>query len=240
MITDSLRKLWKTVFGDTDTFLDCFFATAYAPERCKFYQCDGEVICALYWFDCSYEGGTLAYIYAVATHPDHRGQGLASRLLSETHAHLQSLGYAGAVLKPAQGLFPFYQRLGYAPSGFVSRFRAKAGTVPAAIQVLSPAQYAAARRTFLPENAVCQEGVTLEFLHSFAQFYASKDALFCLNREEPVFFEYLGNPDSAPGILAALSIGEAEITTFGQDIPYTMWHPLNCTKMPGYLGITLE
>ena len=85
-----------------------------------------------------------------------------------------------------------------------------------------------------------QEGVTLAFLYSFAQFYATDDALFCIYREEPVIFEYLGNPDSAPGILGAFGVQEAEIPTFGQDIPYTMWHPLNCTKMPGYLGITLE
>ena len=239
MSTDSLRRLWKTVFGDSDAFLDSFFTIAYSPERCKFYQQDGEAICALYWFDCGYEGGKLAYIYAVATHPDHRGKGLASQLIAETHAHLKALGYAGAVLKPADGLFPFYRRLGYQTSGYIRRFSAQAGE-PIPLRRLSPEAYGTLRQAFLPENAVVQEGTTLEFLHSFAEFYASEEGLFCLYREEPVFFEFLGNPDSVPGILGALGISEAELPTFGSEIPYTMWHPLNCTKMPGYLGITLE
>ena len=30
--TDSLRKLWKTVFGDSDDFLDSFFRIAFSPD----------------------------------------------------------------------------------------------------------------------------------------------------------------------------------------------------------------
>ena len=240
MNTDALRKLWKTVFGDTDAFLDSFFTIAYSPDRCKYYAQDGEAICALYWFDCSYEGGKLAYIYAVATHPDHRGKGLASRLLEETHAHLQALGYAGTVLKPAAGLFPFYERLGYVTNGYVRRFHGEASQEAYELVEISPEAYASGRLAYLPQDKVVQRGVIMKLLHTFARFYAYYDTILCVGREEPVIFEYLGDPNLAPGFLAALGIKEAEIPTFGQDIPYTMWHPLNCTKKPGYLGITLE
>ena len=240
MTTDSLRRLWKTVFGDSDEFLDSFFRIAFSPARCKYLEENGEAVCALYWFDYSFEGGKLAYIYAVATHPNHRGKGLASRLLADTHAHLQSLGYAGTVLKPARGLFPFYERLGYTTTGFISRFSAAADTVPSEIRELSAAEYGRLRCEYLPKNAVFQDGLTLEFLHTFAKFYASNDAILCVGREEPIIFEYLGNPHSAPGFLSALGIPSAEIPTIGSDIPFTMYHPLNCTKTPGYLGITLE
>ena len=64
MSTDSLRRLWKTVFGDSDAFLDSFFTIAYSPERCKFYQQDGEAICALYWFDC---GCLIRHLYSPFT-----------------------------------------------------------------------------------------------------------------------------------------------------------------------------
>ena len=240
MNTDGLKRLWKTVFGDPDAFIEDFFRVAFSPDRCKCIEKAGDAICALYWFDCEYEGGRLAYIYAVATHPDHRGKGLASRLLEDTHDHLQALGYAGCVLKPARGLFPFYERLGYATSGFISRFGAEAGSVPAEIKEISPAEYGRLRRSYLPQSGIIQEGITLDFLHSFAKFYASENAIFSIFREEPIFFEYLGNPNSAPGILAALGIPSAQFATIGQDIPFAMWHPLNCTKMPGYLGISLE
>ena len=239
MITEKLKQLWKTVFGDTDAFLEAFFSIAYSPDRCRYLMEDGAVVSALYWFDCEYEGGKLAYIYAVATDPNHRGKGLASRLMMQTHAHLKELGYAGAVLKPAKGLFPFYEQLGYLPSGYIRRFTANAGN-PIPVKELSCAEFSQMRRKFLPKNGVRQEGLTLEFLHSFAHFYASEDALVCASPQEGVIFEYLGNPTSAPGILKTLGIADAEIPTIGQEIPYTIFYPLNCTKTPGYLGITLE
>ena len=240
MNTDGLKSLWKTVFGDPDGFIDDFFRVAFSPDRCKYTEENGKPVCALYWFDCSYEGGKLAYIYAVATHPDHRGKGLASQLILQTHEHLKALGYASCVLKPADGLFPFYERLGYVTSGYIRRFDAVADAIPAEIKEIPGAEYGRLRQHFLPKNGIIQEGVTLEFLQTFAKFYAADDAIFCLFREEPIFFEYLGNPDSAPCILAALDIQNAKVPTIGDEIPYAMFCPLNCTKAPGYLGISLE
>jgi GNAT superfamily N-acetyltransferase len=231
-----LRDLWKLVFGDEDDFLDLFFGAAFAPERCLCALEGDAPVGALYWLPCD----SYAYIYAVATHPEHRGKGLASRLLEDTHAHLKELGYAGAVLKPAAGLFPFYGRLGYETCGYITRFCAEASDSPLPLRQITAEEYGCLRKSFLPENGISQEGVTLAFLSTFASFYACADALVCANKEEQVVFEYLGNPHSAPGILSALSVKSAEIPTPGQDIPFAMWHPLNCTKMPGYLGITLE
>ena len=239
MNTDGLKQLWKTVFGDTDAFINTFFEIAFSPDRCRFIEENGKIVSALYWFDCEYDGGKLAYIYAVATDPNHRGKGLASRLMTQTHDHLKTLGYAGAVLKPAKGLFPFYERLGYRTSGYIHRFTANAGN-PISLTELSAADFAQLRRRYLPRDGVRQEGLTLDFLHSFAHFYAAEDALVCAAPQEGLLFEYLGNPHSAPGILSTLGIKTAEIPTPGNDIPYTMFYPLNCTKIPGYLGITLE
>lgn len=241
MNTDGLKKLWKTVFGDSDFFIDTFFREAFSPDRCRFIEEHGSIISVLYWLDCEYEGGKLAYIYAVATDPAHRGKGLASRLLKQTHAHLKTLGYAGAVLKPAAGLFPFYARLGYVNSGCVDYFDAQADPVASvSLRKLSVEAFALLRRKFLPKNAVIQEGETLRFLHRFASFYAAEDALIAVDDESASIVEYLGNPLSAPAILAALGIPHAHIRTPGKDTQFTMFYPLNCTKKPGYLGITLE
>ena len=79
-----LKKLWRLAFGDSEETVDAFFATGYAPDRCRSMM-DGETVAALYWLDCSCEGETLAYIYAVATHPDYRGRGLCRRLMEDTH-----------------------------------------------------------------------------------------------------------------------------------------------------------
>lgn len=239
-VINGLKSLWQLVFQDPMEAIDAFFSTGFSPDRCHYLTQDDVPVSALYWLDCEYEGGKLAYIYAVATHPDCRGQGLASRLLAETHTHLKALGYAGAVLKPAKGLFSFYARFGYVTSGYIRRFSAEASNCSIPVKQLSAEAYGLLRRSYLPENGIRQEGVTLDFLHTFANFYAAEDALICVAKHEPIFFEYLGNPHSAPGILAALHIESAEIPTYGKEIPFTMFHPLNCTKIPGYLGITLE
>lgn len=235
-----LKSIWQLAFKEPVEAIEGFFANAFSPDRCRYLTENGTPVSALYWFDCEYEGGKLAYIYAVATHPDHCGKGLASKLMAETHAHLKALGYAGAVLKPANGLFPFYERLGYQTCGYIRRFSAQASNISVPIRRLSAAEYGLFRRTYLPENGIRQEGITLDFLSSFASFYASDDALVCVGKEDPVIFEYLGNPHSAPGILASLGIKTAEIPTSGNEIPFAMFYPLNCTKTPGYLGITLE
>ena len=241
MNTESiLKRLWKTVFGDPDDFIDAFFQIAYSPDRCRYLTQDGQIVSALYWFDCQCQGRKLAYLYAVATDPAHRGKGLASQLLNETHSHLQALGYSGAVLKPAEGLFPFYERLGYRTSCYVNRFTAEAGAVSAQIRELFPSEYASARRTYLPKNGILQEGITLEFLHAFAQYYATSDALICVARDRSAVYEYLGNPDSAPGILRSLGIQSVSLTTPGGSIPFAMFLPLDDAPAPGYLGITLE
>ena len=241
MNTESnLKRLWKTVFGDPDDFIDAFFQIAYSPDRCRYLTQDGQIVSALYWFDCQYGGRKLAYLYAVATDPAFRGQGFASRLLAETHSHLQALGYSGAVLKPAEGLFPFYERLGYHTSCYVNQFVAEAGAISAQIRELSPSEYARLRRTYLPNNGILQEGITLEFLHTFGQFYEATDALLCVAADRSAVFEYLGNPDSASGILRSLGIQRASLTTPGSSIPFAMYLPLDDAPAPGYLGITLE
>jgi len=239
-VLQGLKNLWQSAFHEPMEAIDGFFANAFSPDRCRYFTENGIPICALYWFDCEYEGGKLAYIYAVATHPDHRGNGLASRLMKETHAHLKALGYAGAVLKPAAGLFPFYEKLGYVNSGYIRRFTAEAGMPPLVLKELSPEDYCMLRRSYLPKDGVRQEGITLTYLHTFANFYAAENAIASVLKDEPVILEYLGDPDSAPGILSSLGIKTAEIPTIGNDIPFAMFHPLNCTKIPGYLGISLE
>ena len=239
MNTDGLKKLWKTVFGDTDEAIDSFFRIAYSPDRCRYTTEDGQIVCALYWLDASYEGGKLAYIYAVATNPEHRKKGLASNLLIQTHAQLKEQGYAGAILKPSNGLFPFYERLGYETCGSIDRFRAAPGT-PVPVKELSINEYAQKRRALLPSNSVIQEDVTLEFFHTFAKFYEAGTTLIAAMAEENIIFEYLGDPAAASGILAALHMQECVIPTPGDQIPFAMYYPLNNPQAPAYLGISLE
>lgn len=235
-----LKSLWRLAFGDPEEAVDCFFRTAFSPNRCLYTREDGRIVCALYWLDASCQGRSLAYLYALATHPHYRGKGHASRLIKQAHRRLKAEGYSGVVLKPAEGLIPFYERLGYAVSGFLRRFTAAPGNDPIPLTRLTAAQYGALRREYLPENGIVQEGVTLDFLACYADFFACEKALVCVMKDRSEIVEFLGDPAAAPGILAALNMEEITIYTPGDAIPFAMYHPLDSSPAPGYLGLSLE
>lgn len=238
-----LRSLWQLAFGDSEEAIAHFFDTAYSPERCQTISMDGQIAAALYWLDVSYEDQKLAYLYAVATHPDFRGRGLCRKLMAQTHAVLANTGYDGAILSPADAdLRQMYGRMGYRDCGAVSEFCCSAGEkIP--VRSIGREEYALLRRKYLPEGGVIQEGDNLAYLASFAQFFAGEDFVLAAASEGSRFFgmELLGNRDAAPGILAALGYTKATFRVPGEDIPYAMFLPLKeGAKAPRYFGLAFD
>lgn len=239
-----LRALWKQAFGDSDAFLDGFYSNGYSPQRCRLVRLEGHVAAAVYWFDCACQGQPMAYLYAVATHRDYRGRGLCRSLLADTHRHLKELGYAGTLLVPhGLPLFAMYEKLGFSTICQVKKFDCAAGPEKAALRQISPAEYAALRRSYLPEGAVIQEGQMLVFLSGFSAFYAGDGWLLCATLEDGRLFgsELLGDPGAAPGILAALGATQGSFRTPGGDIPFAMYQPL-CPQcpLPSYFGLPMD
>ena len=151
-MTEQLSALWQTAFGDNPEFIRLFFRTAYAPERCQYLTVEGQLAAALYWLDAWCGGKKLAYIYAVATHPDFRGRGLCLELMGRTHSLLAAQGYAGALLCPAgEGLRRMYTGMGYQDCGGISEFSSAAGE-PVPLRRIGPEEYARLRRELLPEK----------------------------------------------------------------------------------------
>ena len=219
-----LRTLWKQAFGDTDAFLDIFFSTAFAFDRCRCVMEDGVVAAALYWFSCQADGQHLAYLYAVATAEEYRGRGICRRLMADTHSHLENLGYAGAILVPGDpGLRKMYRTMGYEDMTSVERFSCQAGA-PICLERIDGAAYAALRRERLPQNAVLQEGENLRFLEAISQFYRGEDVLICAAKDGDrlIVPELLGDAAAAPGIVAALGCKEGIFTVPGEDEPFAM------------------
>lgn len=219
-----LRKLWQQAFGDTDAFLDIFFSAAFSPTRCRCVLVEGDVAAALYWFSCEAGGQPLAYLYAVATDEKFRGRGLCRRLMEDTHSHLASLGYAGALLVPGDaGLREMYRGMGYADATGIQTFSCKADQ-PVLLEELDAAEYAAQRRKLLPPNGVVQEGENLRFLERLGRFYRGEDFLLCAVKAGDCLTvpELLGNAAAAPGIVAALGCKEGAFTVPGEEKPFAM------------------
>lgn len=220
---DQLWQLWQRVFHEDADFLSSFFSRAYSPRRCRVAMDWRSILAMLYWFDCEWQGQKIAYLYGVGTDPAHRGRGLASGLLEDTHKHLKQLGYAGAILVPSTPeLFGFYEKLGYRTTGYLSESTVRAGT-PIALREVDPAEYGRLRRQLLPDNGVIQEKENLPLLNSLARLYAGENFIAAVSRgPEGNCIELLGNPDAAPGILAKLDIPEALVRTPGKQKPFAM------------------
>lgn len=238
-----LKKLWQLAFGDSPDFIDLFFTTAYAPTRCRCLTVGGHPASVLYWLDCSCRGAKMAYLYAVATHPDHQGRGLCRMLMEDTHQLLQTQGYTASLLVPGEpGLRKMYAKMGYAGFGGIREFSAAAGRNPVPIRQLSREEYAALRRAYLPPNSVLQENGHLAYLETFAQFYAGEDFLLSASAAGDSLhgLELLGDPSTAPGILAALGLEEGSFRTPGAD-PFAMYRPLSPrSQPPAYFGLALD
>lgn len=242
-MTEQLKQLWHLAFGDSIDFIDLFFSTAYREDRCLFLTEDTELAAALYWLDCEYAGRSYAYIYAVATHPGHRGKGLCRRLMEQTHEILKARGYAGALLYPAEpGLRAMYAKMGYRDCTTVSEFSSTAGT-PIPLRKIGPEEYAKCRRRLLPEDGVLQENESIGYLAAFSEFYAGADFLLASAAYDGSFHgaELLGNRDAAPGILAALGYERGCFRCPGAEIPFAMFLPLaEDAAEPGYLGLVFD
>lgn len=101
------RELWKLAFGDSDSYIDNFYNTYYRPERVVVLEEGGAVRSMTAWFDTTFvvpgQGEyRAAYLYAVATHPDCRGQGLAGKLLAGADEYFRSLGIPAVTTVPAE------------------------------------------------------------------------------------------------------------------------------------------
>lgn len=232
-----LRCLWKEAFGDSDSFLDTFFGTAFAPMRCLCLTVDGEIAAAAYWFSC----GQYAYIYAVATAKRHRGKGLCHALIGNIHTLLQSQGYAGCIVVPGEeSLRHFYAGMGYADFGGMEEVSCTAGD-PLPLRKVGAEEFATLRRTFLPVGSVVQEGENLAFLSRWAEFYAGADFLLAATREGETLrgLELLGNRAAAPGILAALGAKSGTFRTPGST-PFAMYKSLGGKNVPSYFGFAFD
>ena len=236
---DELRSLWKAAFGDSDAFLDGFFETAFAFDRCRCISMDGQIAAALYWMDCRCRDLPYAYIYAVATQPALQGQGLCRALMADTHGHLRSLGYAGCILVPgSRSLFAMYEKMGYRCFSGMDRLQAVAGK-PATIREITAEEYGTLRKEYLPEDGVVQEG--LDFLATYAKMYAGDDFICAVDpKSEPLScIEFLGNAGAAAGILGALGKKSGSFRIPGNE-PFAMYYPLADIREPGYFGLAFD
>jgi GNAT superfamily N-acetyltransferase len=238
----ALRKLWQEAFGDTDAFLDGFFSTAFAPQRCLCVCRGEEVLSAAYWLDGLLPEGKGAYIYAVATLQAHRGQGLAGMIMKNIHEILSREGYVAAILVPGEpSLANFYGDMGYQFFGGIREYSALAKSPGVNLRRIGAEEYGFLRRRYLPERGVIQEGESLAFLESYADLYAGDDFILAAYQEKDTLsgLELLGNGEKSPQILYTLGAKQGTFRMPGEE-DFAMWLPLKAVSKPAYFGLAFD
>ncbi len=239
-----LRALWKEAFGDSDAFLDTFFSTAFSQNRCRCATQNGEVIGALYWFDCFLNGQKLAYIYAVATKKSHRGKGVCAALMDDTHGLLKGEGYSGAVLVPgSQELFRFYEKMNYKTCCFNETIFCTAGDEKIPVQEICEKEFACLRRQFLPKGGVVQENENIHFLKTMVKFFKGENFLLAARKkgDKLIAAELLGDKALAPKIVRALNCKVGAFRIPEKASPFAMFLPLaKDAETPSYLGFAFD
>ena len=157
------RRLWKLAFGDDEAYIDNFYRTYYRPERVLVLEEDGLVRSMTAWFDTTFvvpgKGSyRAAYLYAVATHPDCRGRGLAARLLADADDYFRSLDIPAVTTVPAQpSLHNFFGANGFGEcfrhfEGGLSPCELPPASEPVTLQSASPRAYGAVREELLAQT----------------------------------------------------------------------------------------
>ena len=158
------RELWKLAFGDPEPYIDNFYSTYYRPERVLVLEEEGVVRSMTAWFDTTFvvpgRGEyRAAYLYAVATHPDCRGKGLAGKLLAGADEYFRSLGIPAITTVPAEpSLHNFFGANGFRECFRLFEDKLSPQELPdpkgePVLRPLTPGEYGALREKLLADTA---------------------------------------------------------------------------------------
>lgn len=110
------KRLWQEVFTEDDeAFIDSFLIRHYRRSQILGIEEGDRLVSMLHLIPFDSELGRTTYIYAVATAPDCRGRGLATRLMQQAMQRIRERGDDAAILIPSQeSLKAFYTPFGFA------------------------------------------------------------------------------------------------------------------------------
>ncbi|MFR9619759.1 MAG: GNAT family N-acetyltransferase [Rikenellaceae bacterium] len=116
------KKLWQSIFGDSDEFIDEFLIHHYSNHNMiRMADRDNRYMAMLHAIPFTSEHGTVVYIYAVATAPEHRKRGYAAQLLQLAIERAQKSRAKAVVLIPSSDdLRRYYAKLGFSDGAMLT------------------------------------------------------------------------------------------------------------------------
>lgn len=194
---EKVKELWKLCFDDSDRFIEIYFNSRYSDEINIAIESEGQVISALQMipYPMTFSNHTIptSYISGACTHPDFRGKGIMSRLLSQAFAQMLRKGESLSTLIPAEPwLFDYYERMGYAPVfGYATETVTATDTIPSkdiVVTVISEYQediYSYLNRK-LSERPCCIQHTITDFKAIIADLAVSNGTLFVARKSHEI------------------------------------------------------
>ena len=133
------KELWKRCFGDSDRFIDFYYANRYKEDETAVLLHDGEIMAMLTMIPVrtvipDNRSFKTAMLYAIATHPKYQNMGFATQLMDFSNQYMSTQQTELSVLTPANGqLFDYYRKQGYQDEFYIKEtrlFRASVESLP--------------------------------------------------------------------------------------------------------------
>lgn len=116
-------EVWTRCFGDEPAFVHSFLARYYAQDRAFLHREEGRVVGTCFLILCETELGHVGYLYAIATLPEYRRQGIAAELVRQALDHCRDLQLTAALLIPADDtLAAYYAQFGFSQDRVALQF----------------------------------------------------------------------------------------------------------------------
>lgn len=146
--TEQCRHIWRTVFGDSEEFINLYFSRRYPSAQTFTSEQDGVTVaqgqCFVYSMTAAPGAPMLkiGYVSGLATMPDYRNLGHAARVMRQIHCWMYKHHIDYSLLIPAsQDAAQWYTAIfGYQPSAARCKRLATASQIAACTQLpqLSP------------------------------------------------------------------------------------------------------
>lgn len=157
---EAIDRLWALAFPeDGQDDRRRFLNTVSLTRECIVAAADGRAVSMAFLLPATLRNGDerlrMRYLYAAATDPSLRGQGVFANLFAYAAEVAKADGCAGVFLRPAsERLARYYERLGFLPFFYARTMTGDAAPSDVAITPITADEYAIKRAAFLPKTAV--------------------------------------------------------------------------------------
>jgi len=152
-----LKHIWKTVFGDSDEYIDAFFQNMYTPGCARLCESNGQIVSAAYLLELGnlvspdIPAVPATVLYAFATLPEWRGAGIGGKVCNMLLR--DSKGTARTVCPAEDSLFGYYKTCyGYEHFFYVYEKQLFAAKKPIDIYRVSASAYGEMREKLLHDR----------------------------------------------------------------------------------------